>query len=63
MRAYKIFYPATSGAGKWHTGCKILGTATCAPTVVLDRSQAPIHVTPDQAQVHPLICRRCLSQK
>jgi hypothetical protein len=56
-----IFYPAPAG-GKWHTVDRITGVATCHPAI-MDTKAAPIHVSPHQDQVHPLICRRCLAKK
>jgi hypothetical protein len=61
MRAYKVFFPADNYKGKWHTASKITGVADCHNQLV-DLSCDPIHVTPDQDRVHPMVCKRCLAK-
>ncbi len=56
-----IFYPAPAG-GKWHTVDKITGVASCH-NAIMDTDHAPIHVSPFQDKIHPMICRRCLGKK
>ena len=56
-----IFYPAPAG-GKWHTVDRITGVATCN-NAIMDTNHAPIHVSPFQVEIHPMLCRRCLAIK
>lgn len=55
-----IFYPAPAG-GKWHT-VDLMGVASCH-NAIMDTNTPPIHVSPFQDKIHPMICRRCLAKK
>lgn len=59
---YKIFYPAREG--KYHTGDKITGVATCGNFVIEMDNSKSIHVEANStAKPHLVLCRRCLAKK
>jgi hypothetical protein len=56
-----IFYMPNTG-GKWHTVDSITKVATCYPQII-DTTTPSIHVSPHQVDIHPTLCKRCLTAK
>ena len=59
----RSFYP-TSFGGKYHQANKVVPNALCNPSILLDTTATPISydATALFAEVHPVVCRRCLSK-
>jgi hypothetical protein len=55
------FFAPVDDRGKWHARWLVTGTAVCGTPVILDDAKRiSVRGGMSWAQVHPIICRRCL---
>jgi hypothetical protein len=59
----RSFYP-TSFGGKYHQANKIVSSALCNGSILLDTTADPIsyNATALFSEVHPIVCKKCLSK-
>jgi hypothetical protein len=59
----RSFYPSFFG-GKYHQANKIVPSALCNGSILVDITSAPISYDADAlfTDAHPIICRRCLTK-